>query len=83
MVSVLSPCWLLREKILSHHQRQGNLKEKTDLGDIRTLLGLVQAKCLTFSGQEQTEALTALLDKSPELREALKAAIECPEVFNP
>jgi hypothetical protein len=73
----------LREKILSQHQRQGSSKEQTDLDDIATLLGLVQAKCLTFSGQEQTEALTALLDKRPELREALKAAIECPGVFNP
>jgi len=85
MVSVLSPRWLLREKILSQHQRQGNLKERSDISDIRTLLELelVQAKGLTLSGQEQTEALTALLDKRPELREALKAAIECPEVFNP
>ncbi|KAF2790582.1 hypothetical protein K505DRAFT_311129 [Melanomma pulvis-pyrius CBS 109.77] len=81
-VAVLSPRWLLREKILTQHQRVGSAKEQTDLGDIRVLLGLVQAKCLTFSGQEQTAALTALLSKLPDLRESLKAAIECPEVFN-
>ncbi|KAF2254930.1 hypothetical protein BU26DRAFT_148116 [Trematosphaeria pertusa] len=40
-VAVLSPRWLLREKILSQHQRQGNPKEQTDLSDIRILLGLV------------------------------------------
>ncbi|KAF2470892.1 uncharacterized protein BDR25DRAFT_342720 [Lindgomyces ingoldianus] len=82
-VAVLSPRWLLREKILSQHQRGGSLKEQSDLSDIRVLLGLVQAKCLTFSGQEQTAALKALLNKLPELREALEAAIECTEVFNP
>lgn len=51
-VSVLSPRWLLREKILSQHQRQGSRKELTDLADIMNLLPLVSAKSLTFSGQE-------------------------------
>jgi hypothetical protein len=53
------------------------------MDDISTLVTLVPAKCLTFNSQEQIEALSVLVSKRPALKELLKLAIECPEVFNP
>jgi hypothetical protein len=81
MVAVLSPRWLLREKILSQHQRRGNAKAETDKNDVMILLGLVAAKCLAFESQEQIDALSALLAERPDLKDRLEAAIECPQVF--
>jgi len=81
MVAVLSPRWLLREKILSQHQRQGNPKAQSDRNDVTVLLGLVEAKCLTFDSQEQIDALSAFLAARPDQRDRLEAAIECPQVF--
>jgi hypothetical protein len=81
MVAVLSPRWLLREKILSQHQRQGSPKAETDKIDVGVLLRLVKAKCLTFDSQEKIDALSALLAERPYLRDRLEAAIECPQVF--
>ncbi|KAI9652310.1 MAG: hypothetical protein M1829_001681, partial [Trizodia sp. TS-e1964] len=63
-VAVLSPRWLLREKILSQYQRQGNRKEISDIEDITTLLRLVPAKCLSFSSAELIAALRNLLESS-------------------
>ena len=81
-VEVLSPRWLLREKILSQYQRQATAKANTDKTDVAVLLKLVGAKCLTLNDDEQVEALRHLLKDRPYLRDDLEAAIECPQVFN-
>lgn len=80
-VYVLSPRWLLREKLLSQKQRQGSAKEGSDIDDIEMLLEMVGAKALTLTEQEHIEALRSLLEKRPDLRVALEAAIECSQVF--
>ena len=80
-VEVLSPRWLLREKILSQHERSKTLKAESDALDVQVLLGLVGPKCLTFNRREHVEALKALLEKYPDMRDDLEAAIECPQVF--
>ena len=46
---ILSPRWLLREKILSQHQRAGSQKEGSDLEDIGRLLEVIPPNIvLTF-----------------------------------
>jgi hypothetical protein len=40
-VKIFNPAWLLREKILSQHGRQGSAKEQTDIADLRSMLILV------------------------------------------
>ena len=81
-VVVLSPRWLLREKIISMHQRRGNLKEETDESDIRGLLKLVDNNCLTFSTQEQIDALKYAVSKAPDLSEKFEGIIVCPVVLS-
>ncbi|MCJ1362431.1 hypothetical protein MMC16_001534 [Acarospora aff. strigata] len=81
-VPILSPRWLLREKIMSQHQRQGSLKESTDIDDIQQLIRVVPEGALTLNQPEQVQALKALLVKCPELKDRLQSKIVCPEVFN-
>ena len=78
---VLSPVWLLRDKIITQHKRAGSQKEKTDLQDVRSLVGYVDRRALVMKSEEEIEALQALLTKRPEWTESLEGAIECPEVF--
>lgn len=40
-VKTFSPEWILREKILSQHEREGTLKEATDIRDVANMLWLV------------------------------------------
>ena len=80
-VAVLSPRWLLREKILSLHQRKGSQKAESDMLDIAGLIKLVEVNCLTFTSEEHIEALKYALSIVPVPREQFKDAIKCPEVF--
>ena len=81
-VPVLSPRWLLREKIMSQYQRQGNAKADTDIDDINQLLRVVPEGALTLTQPEQVQALEALLVKRPDLKHRLRSKIVCPNVFN-
>lgn len=81
-VPILSPRWLLREKIMSQYQRQGSLKEGTDMDDIDQLTRVVQEGALTLDQPEQVQALKALLVKRPDLKGRLRSKIVCPEVFD-
>ncbi|KAI9864853.1 MAG: hypothetical protein M1813_002623 [Trichoglossum hirsutum] len=78
---VLPPAWLLREKIITQHQRAGSKKEETDLEDVDSLVNFVEGRALVMESVEEIEALKALLEKMPELKESLEKAIECPAVF--
>ena len=40
-MKTFSPEWILREKILSQHEREGTLKEATDIRDVANMLWLV------------------------------------------
>lgn len=80
-VYVLSPDWLLREKILAQKQREGNRKEESDIADVETLVQIVGDKGLVLEEEEFVEALENLLQKRPDLRAVLERAIECPKVF--
>lgn len=79
-VEVLSPRWLLREKILSRYERTGT-KAESDTLDVQVLLGIVGPKCLTFKLQNHIKALKALLKAYPHMKNDLKAAIVCPQAF--
>ncbi|KAF9630209.1 hypothetical protein BFW01_g390 [Lasiodiplodia theobromae] len=81
-ISVLSPRWIVREKILSQHQRQGAQKEKSDILDIKMLLPLLDDGTLKFDTNERIDALNALLAKEPDLRGQLQEKIVCPAVFD-
>ncbi|KAI5865737.1 hypothetical protein GGS23DRAFT_554002 [Durotheca rogersii] len=80
-VPVMHPKWLLREKILSQHERQGSAKERTDISDIRALLDIYSGEPLIFSSQEHVDSLQALVQKAPDLTSGLKRAVSCPQVF--
>lgn len=76
--------WILREKILSQHGRQGSVKEKSDIQDIINLLPLVIPGTpeLDFNNNEESRtALSNLLQKQPELTPDLKEKILCTDVF--
>jgi hypothetical protein len=72
---VLSPMWLLREKIITQHSRAGSKKEKTDLQDIRSLVGYVGREKLVMKLKAEKVALKALVDKRQDWRELLERAI--------
>ncbi|KAI9875800.1 MAG: hypothetical protein M1830_007991 [Pleopsidium flavum] len=80
-VYVLSPAWLLREKILAQKQREGSKKEETDIADIETLVQIAGDKDLVIEGEDLVEALKELLQKRPDLKADLERVIKCPELL--
>ena len=67
-VKIFSPEWILREKILAQHEREGTQKEATDLRDIANMLWLVIAGKpeLNFDDDlKLSNALGRLLEKRP------------------
>ena len=78
---VLSPVWMLREKIITLHQRAGSSKEKTDLQDIYSLMNYAEHKAVVMESVEEIQALEALLEKRPKWKGLIEAAIQCPAVF--
>ncbi|KAJ5177802.1 uncharacterized protein N7500_000501 [Penicillium coprophilum] len=83
-VKVFSPEWVLREKILSQHQRTG-IKALSDYGDVSSLIifSATGKPELDFTYNEELRAALAdLLKKRPELQQALKRKIKCPGLFD-
>ena len=86
-VKIFNPAWLLREKILAQHGRQGSAKEQTDITDLRSLVILVfwgQPELNFDNGPLKNElenALISLLQKRPDLRQPLRQRIKCTAVF--
>jgi hypothetical protein len=80
-VYVFSPVWLLREKILTHSNRVGSGRAKSDLDDILFLLDIVGERSLVMKSGEEIAALKVLLEKAPQLKESLMEAVVCPEVL--
>jgi len=84
VVNTFSPEWILREKILSQHQRQGSPKEATDIRDVVSMLRRVTPGKpeLNFDhDQNLKNALSNLLQKRPALGQRLKEKISCTAVF--
>jgi hypothetical protein len=87
-VKMFSFAWMLREKILSQHGRQGTAKEKTDITDVRALATFVSwgQPELDFdngpSKDDLKNALINLLQKRPEWRQLLRQKIKCTAVFD-
>lgn len=77
-VPVFSPRWLLREKILTAFQRQGQAKSESDLDDIASLLVVVESR-LDLTGYK--EAVNHVLERSPELIDLMRLKIICPDVL--
>lgn len=83
-MKTFSPEWILREKILSQHEREGTLKEATDIRDVANMLWLVipGKPELNFDhDQKLKDALGRLLQKRPALEPRLRQKIECTAVF--
>ena len=83
-VKAFSPEWIIREKILSQHERQGTPKEATDIRDLASMLPLVIPGTpeLNFNHDEALKnALVNLLQKRPALAQHLKNRIDCTAVF--
>ncbi|KAJ5555219.1 hypothetical protein N7535_007659 [Penicillium sp. DV-2018c] len=83
-VKTFSAEWLMREKILSQFQRKGP-KEQSDIRDVDSLLIFTVPGTpeLDFSNSEELRsALSGLLEKRPEMRQALKSKIKCPAIFD-
>jgi hypothetical protein len=75
----------LREKILSQYQRQGSMKEETDIQDITNLIELATfgKPELDFNNSQDLQAALAnLVEKRPALAQALKEKIKCTVVFH-
>ncbi|KAH8657795.1 hypothetical protein BX600DRAFT_514345 [Xylariales sp. PMI_506] len=66
-IPVMHPTWLLREKILSQYERQGSLKERSDISDIQALLGIIRQQALVLSTEKHITALKNLMAKRPDL----------------
>ncbi|GAM33697.1 hypothetical protein TCE0_013f00793 [Talaromyces pinophilus] len=82
-VKVFSPEWILREKILSQHQRQG-LKEQVDIRDAIEMLSLATPGKpeLNFDSDPLLgEALVAFIRKRPDQERSLRQKIRCRAVF--
>lgn len=86
-VKIFNFAWMLREKILTQHGRQGTAKEHTDITDVRALLAFVSwgQPELDFdngpSKDDLEKALNSLLQKHPEWRPLLREKIKCTAVF--
>jgi hypothetical protein len=83
-VKTFSPEWILREKILSQHQRQGSVKEATDIRDLTSMLPLAGPGKpeLNFNDdQNLRNALSNLLQKRPALEQRLRQKIRCTAIF--
>jgi hypothetical protein len=84
---IFNPAWLLREKILAQHERQGSAKEQTDIMDLRSLVIFVfwgQPELNFDNGPLKNDlenALISLLQKRPDLRQPLRRKIKCTAVF--
>ncbi len=66
---------MLREKILSQHEREGSSKEATDIRDVTNVLLLVipGKPKLNFDDDEKLKnALSRLLQKRPALEQILR-----------
>lgn len=82
-VKIFSPEWILREKVLSQHQRKG-AKAASDVRDVESLIPLAVPGTseLDFSEDEKLRAALAdLLTNWPMLRQTLQQKIKCPEIF--
>lgn len=83
-VKTFSPEWILREKILSQYQRQGAMKEGTDIRDLSSMIPLAMPGKpeLDFNDNEElANALSNLLQKRPALAQPLKQKIKCAAIF--
>ncbi|KAJ2933255.1 hypothetical protein H1R20_g3840, partial [Candolleomyces eurysporus] len=80
-VLVMSPRWIVREKILTAYGRKGGMKERSDLEDVEALLPLLNDHALVFEKQDDIDALKYVLKKDPELEPDLRKKIKCPAVF--
>jgi hypothetical protein len=86
-VKIFNPAWLLREKILAQHGRQGSAKEQTDIMDLRSLVIFVfwgQPELNFDNGPLKNDlenALMSLLQKRPDLEQPLEQKIKCTAVF--
>ena len=86
-VKVFGPEWILREKIVVQYQRQGSVKEESDIRDIVNMIPLAVAGRpeLDFDGDDNSQDLRAALEnfvqKRPGLVRALKAKVKCSAVF--
>ena len=78
-VPVFSPRWLLREKIVTAYERQGNRKERTDLDDAGLLLGIVEMSSVDLTSRK--EAVQHILNRRPHVRGLLELKIVCPDVI--
>ncbi|CAG8238639.1 unnamed protein product [Penicillium salamii] len=84
VVKLFSAEWLLREKMLSQYQCQGNGKEDSDIRDLVRMIRLVVTGTpeLNFDQNPQMQAALAnLLQKRPGLAKALEAKIKCSASF--
>lgn len=83
-VKTFSPEWILREKILSQHEREGSIKEATDIRDVTNMLSLVipgKPELNFDNDQKLKNALSRLLQKRPALEQRLRQKINCTAVF--
>lgn len=83
-VKTFSPEWILREKILSQHQRQGGPKEQIDIRDAVKMLLLATAGKpeMNFdSDPSMGDALLAFIRKRPDQERALRRKVRCVAVF--
>ncbi|ETS85587.1 hypothetical protein PFICI_03612 [Pestalotiopsis fici W106-1] len=80
-IPVMHPVWLLREKILSQYEREGSVKERTDISDLQIMLQVVDPKSLVLSAHNHVTALQNLMAKRPDLINKLRRAIVCYPVF--
>ena len=82
-VKIFSPEWILREKILSQHQRQGG-KEEVDIRDAIQMLSIATPGKpeLNFDSDPSLgEALLAFIRKRPDQERSLRQKIRCRAVF--
>ncbi|PGH03512.1 hypothetical protein AJ79_07347 [Helicocarpus griseus UAMH5409] len=82
-VYVMSPSWLLREKIVSQAQRAGSAKEKTDIADVENLIRMMGNDSIDDCKDEEfMGALQDLLKKRADLATSLKKVVKCPSAFS-
>lgn len=82
-VKLFSTEWIIREKVLSHHQRHG-AKQAVDLQDVISLIPYAvpgKAELNFDNDQELQAALTTILNSRPKLRSYFSQAIKCRAIF--
>jgi hypothetical protein len=84
IVFLLNASWMLRQKILTWSDRQGQ-KRGTDKMDIETLCDVLTAAKMTLkiSREEDIKKLKEFLEDFEHDPRVLGTVIDCPEVFGP